>query len=343
MLNSRRTFLLSIPGIVITLNGFASGQKERKSQVITVKGPIATDAMGNTLIHEHILVDFIGAKEINPNRWNRKEVIKKVLPYLEEVKKEGCHTLVDCTPNYLGRDAILLQWLSELSGLNIITNTGYYGGSDNKFLPEHAFTESSSSLAERWIAEWKNGIEGTSVKPGFIKISVNAGPLSEISKKLVQAAALTHLQTGLTIASHTGPATPALEEIDLIKREGVHPGAFIWVHAQNETDWKHYVTAARAGAWISIDGLNEENVTDYVNRLSFLKKEKCLHQTLVSHDAGWYEPGKPGGGDFRGYTALFNKLLPALQQQNFSNDDIRQITQKNPQNAFEVRVRKLKK
>ena len=74
---------------------------------MTVKGLINASAIGNTLVHEHILVDFIGANNYNPTRWNDDEVIRKVLPYLTEVKKAGCDTLVDCTPNYLGRDVLL--------------------------------------------------------------------------------------------------------------------------------------------------------------------------------------------------------------------------------------------
>lgn len=272
---------------------------------MTVNGFIDANDLGNTLIHEHILVDFIGAAQYDPSRWNDEEVIKKVLPFLKEVKGVGVNTVIDCTPNYLGRDVLLLQKLSELSGLNILTNTAYYGGSDHKFLPEHTFRETPAQLASRWIKEWEEGIEGTGIKPGFMKISVNPDHLSPVSQKLVEAAAKTHLKTGLTIASHTGPAVAAFEEVEILKREGVAPNAFIWVHAQNEKDWSHYVNAARAGIWVSLDGLNDTNVSSYVNMLTSLKKEKCLHRTLVSHDAGWFEPGKPDGGNFRGYTTLF--------------------------------------
>jgi phosphotriesterase-related protein len=315
----------------------------REMQIMTVTGPIDAGDLGITLIHEHILVDFIGASQIDPNRWSHDAVISKVLPYLEEARAAGCSTLADCTPHYLGRDAVLLRKLAKLSGLNIITNTGYYGGSDHKFLPAHAFTETPQALAARWVDEWQNGIGTTGVKPGFIKISVNPGALSATSEKLIRAAALTHLQTGLTIASHTGPAVAALGQIALLQAEGVHPGAFIWVHAQNETDLTQYITAVRAGAWVSIDGLSDDNVPDYVRRLSFLKKEKYLAQTLVSHDAGWYEPGKPGGGNFRGYTTLFRKLIPALEQEGFTADDIAQLIRKNPQHVFAIRIRHAKK
>lgn len=310
---------------------------------MTVSGPIDTEAMGITLPHEHILVDFIGAKDYSSARWNQEDVVRKVLSYLGEAKEAGCRTIIDCTPNYLGRDAALLLRCAESSGLNIITNTGYYGGSNHKFLPDHAFTETAMALAERWIDEWKNGIDSTPVRPGFIKISVNPESLSDISKKLVQAAAITHLQTGLTIASHTGPAIAAMDEIELLKQEGVHPRAFVWVHAQNERDWNNYVTAAREGAWVSLDGLSEENFNDYADRLSFLQSEKCLDRILVSHDAGWYEPGKPDGGNFRPYTVLFKKLLPLLREKNFKEAEINQLIRRNPEQAFEISIKRWKK
>lgn len=342
---NRRTFLkrglLFGAGMVGVLkSGLPAAEKKRK--VMTVTGLIDSSAMGTTLAHEHILVDFIGAEEINPPRWDRDEVMKTVLPYLEDVKSSGCQTFVDCTPNYLGRDVVLLKQLSEKSGLFIVTNTGYYGGSDNKFLPAHTFTETANQLASRWIKEWQNGIDGTSIKPGFMKISVNPSNLSEVSKKLIQAAALTHLKTGLTIASHTGPAVPAFEQLEILKSNRIDPAAFIWVHAQNEKEQEHYVRAVRDGAWVSLDGLNADNVQDYIQRLLFLKKEKCLHRVLLSHDAGWYDPGKADGGEFREYTVLFKKLIPAIEQEGFVESEILGLLQKNTANAFSIGVKKLK-
>jgi phosphotriesterase-related protein len=225
--------------------------------------------------------------------------------------------------------------------LSIITNTGYYGGSDEKFLPPQVFSETSNELANRWIAEWENGIDGTGVKPGFMKISVNPAALSGTSRKLIEAAAKTHLRTGLTIASHTGPAIPAFEEIEVLKSEGVSPEAFIWVHAQTEKNFEEYLKAVRMGAWVSLDGVGDSNIQQYSENLVRLKKEKSLHRILISHDAGWYEPGKPDGGDFRGYTTLFNKLIPSLKEKGFSKEDIDQLLVTNPKEAFAIRVRRL--
>ncbi|NQU80843.1 MAG: phosphotriesterase, partial [Bacteroidetes bacterium] len=205
-----------------------------EAKIMTVNGEIVAKQMGKTLQHEHVMVDFIGADSVSSDRYNPEEVFKVVLPYLKEVKELGCQTFIECTPAYLGRDPKLLVRLSEATGLNIITNTGYYGARQNQYLPHHAFKETADQLAGRWINEWLNGIDNTNVRPGFIKIAVDQGELTDIHEKLVRAAARTHLKTGLTIASHTGPAIGAFEEIEILKEEGVDPSAFIWVHAQVE-------------------------------------------------------------------------------------------------------------
>jgi phosphotriesterase-related protein len=337
---SRRSFLQSVTLLSATTSALAANKWAQQRTIMTVTGPIGAGDLGTTLIHEHILVDFIGAAQYSPQRWNDEDVIKKVLPFLKEVKNAGCKTIVDCTPNFLGRDVLLLQRLSKESELHIITNTGYYGGSDEKFLPAQAFTETSSELAARWIGEWENGIDGTGIKPGFMKISVNPGTLSKFSQKLVEAAAKTHLHTGLTIASHTGPAIAAFEEIEILRKQVVSPDAFIWVHAQSEKDPNQHLKAARMGAWVSLDGVSDSNIAQYVESLTLLKKEKALHRILLSHDAGWYEPGKPDGGNFRGYMSLFKQLLPALREKGFTNKDIDQLLIKNPKEAFTIKIRK---
>ena len=309
--------------------------------IMTVNGPVPAWEMGVTLTHEHILVDFIGADSITDNRWDDQKVIERVLPYMMRIRTLGCRTFVECTPAFLGRDPLLLKYLSDKCGMNIITNTGYYGAGNDKYLPEFAFAESADQLSERWITEWYKGIGGTGIRPGFIKIGVGSGTLSELHKKLVMAAARTHLQTGGIIASHTGPAIPAFEELNILKEEGVSPEAFIWVHAQNEKDLNNHIKAAKMGAWIGLDGLNDNNTEAYVRMIKNLKDNNLLNKVLLSHDAGWYHPGEKNGGDFRGFTTLFEKLVPLLRKQGFSRKDINQLIVINPQEAFTVRIRKL--
>ena len=119
--------------------------------------------MGLTLIHEHILVDFIGADSTGYHRWDKDLVVQRVLPFLEEIKSKGVKTIIECTPSYLGKDPVLLHKLTDLTGIRFITNTGYYGAVGEKYLPKHAFTESAEELAKRWIREYEEGIEDTGI------------------------------------------------------------------------------------------------------------------------------------------------------------------------------------
>ncbi|MDN3202743.1 phosphotriesterase family protein [Algoriphagus sediminis] len=302
----------------------------------SVKGNFPIDSLGLTLIHEHMLVDFIGADSINSDHWNRDSVVQKVLPFLLEVKQYGVRSILDCTPSYLAKDPLLLKSLSEKSGIQILTNTGFYGAVGGKYLPDFVQTESAEQLADRWIAEFENGIEGTGIKPGFIKISVNeADTLSLIDQKLVKAAGITHQKTGLTIASHTGTWRTAVQEVRILQEIGVNPSEFVWVHAQNEPSFENYLVAAEMGVWISLDGIGWA-IDPYVDRLIFAKENGILGKVLISHDAGWYDPAKAGGGDFQPFTNIFEKLIPTLNEKGFTQEDWDLLLKENPKLAFAI-------
>jgi len=316
------------------------GKEPSGGIIMTVAGPLPASRLGISLTHEHVLVDFIGADSVNESRWNREEVIKTAFPFIRQIQEYGCNSFFECTPSYLGKDPLVLKALSDSTGMNFITNTGYYGaGENNKFIPRHGFTESADQLSQRWIKEWQEGIDGTGIKPGFIKIAVIGNPLTETDIKLVRAAAKTHLATGLTIASHTGPAVLAFEEIEILKSEGVSPEAFVWVHAGNERDIDRLVEGAGVGAWISLDNINENNTNDLAFKVIELKDRGVLGKVLLSHDAGWYDPAFENGGQFRGYTTIFEKLIPQLRQAGFTDEDIEILLIENPAKAFGIRIR----
>lgn len=307
--------------------------------VMTVTGKIKPQMMGLTLPHEHVLVDFIGADKVDKSRYNADEVRTVVLPYLIKAFDLGCRTFVDCTPDYLGRDPLLLKRLSQDSGLKILANTGLYGASDDKFIPEFAMKATAEQLAERWTSEWENGIGDTGIKPGFIKIGVDPAP-SEVDMRLLKAAGLTHLRTGLSIASHTVTGKAAKAQIELLKSQGVHPSAFIWVHAHAEPDLTFHTWAAGQGAWLEYDGLSPQTVDQHLKLVKTIDKEGLLHRIMLSHDAGWYNVGEPGGGVFRPFDTLFTEFIPLLRKSGYTDHDIKQITQVNPQKAFAVRIRR---
>jgi len=330
--------------LALTAAGLGLGATSRPSEeapvpVQTATGPVPPDDLGVVLSHEHVMVDFIGADRVSRDRYDPDEVFGAALPHLRQVRDLGCRTLVECTPMFLGRDPALLRRLSEASGLLLVTNTGMYKA---PYLPAYALEQSAEDLAAAWIAEAKDGIDGTGIRPGLIKIAVNPdAELVPIQKKIVRAAALTHLQTGLPIAAHTGSG-PGLEVLDVLKTEGVAPGVFIWVHAQSNPDQSKCLEAARRGAWLSYDGFpatrgDEPPKIELHVRAAL--DAGLSDRLLISHDAGWYHVGEAGGGTFRPYDAIFTHFLPALKKDHPGIE--KTLLVDNPRQALTPEVRRL--
>jgi phosphotriesterase-related protein len=336
LLSRREWLALAVAGGCVSgrSNGAGEPRPSGRRAIQTVRGPLAADRLGVTLMHEHVLVDFIGADQVSPARYQAEEVFNSVLPHLQRVKRLGCETLVECTPAYLGRDPRLLQRLSEASGIHILTNTGFYGAAKDKHLPRHAFDETAEQVARRWTLEHHRGIDGTGIKPAFMKIGVDEGHLSDVDRKLVRAAALTHRETGLPIASHTATGTAALEELDLLEAASIPLSAFIWVHAQAERDESLHARAAKRGAWVEFDGISETSVDRHVALVARMKGQGLLGRVLVSHDAGWYRVGEPGGGRFRPFDTLFTSFVPALKAAGFTGTEVQLLLVENPARAL---------
>ena len=330
--------------VCLALAGLLSCSQESEQVIMTVLGPIPASQMGTTLSHEHVLVDFIGADSTGYHRWDKQDVVIAVKPYLDEIQVHQVSTLVECTPAYLGRDPWILKILSKQTGMHLITNTGYYGAHNNLFVPAEFYELTAEELSRIWVDEFENGIEGSGVKPGFIKIAVDVDEvLSKEHVKIITAAAFTQQKTGMVIASHTGPDAPAFEQISILQTHGVDPSRFIWVHAQGGS-LEGNIRAAELGAWISLDNVNlnrqqgsEFDIAWYADRIWDLKEAGYLNRVLISHDAGWYKPEEENGGSFRGFTGIFTALIPALREQGLTQDDINLLLEINPRNAFLIR------
>jgi phosphotriesterase-related protein len=347
--SNRRTFLrtaLTTTTALAVFPRWATAADDFGGKIMTVLGPIEPGELGRTLAHEHGVVDFIGAEKAPRLRHDSQEAFATILPHLEKLKQLGCRALVECTPNYIGRDVALLKRLATASGLHIVTNTGYYGAGGNKFLPRHAFTESADELADRWLREWRDGIGITGVRPGFLKLGVEKGKLSELHVKLVRAGARAHLKSGLAIAIHTGDGEAALDELRVLKEEGVASNALIWVHAQNDGG-AIQLEAARRGTWVSLDGFSAKRRDRYVEWLAALRKGNLLHRVLLSHDHFWSVEGtdtvslKLHSGGESPFQSIWTSLVPALRENSFTQEEIDQVTIKNPAEALTLRRRAL--
>src|SRR5206468_1571411 len=99
---------------------------------------------------------------------------------------------------------------------------------------------------------------------------------------------------------------------------------------QNEKDRTLHLRAARAGAWVELDGIAEDSRDTHVTAVMDLAHAGYLERVLISQDAGWYHVGEPGGGRFRPYTFLFDGFLPALRRAGLGERDVRTLLVDNP-------------
>jgi len=337
---TRRRFL---QGLTATLAwGLAVGcapprqEEDDMGTIHTVRGAIRPAELGLTLAHEHILVDFGGADVTGPHRWDADAVIAKMQPYLDELVALGVQAFVDATPAYLGRDVGILRRLSIATGLHILTNTGWY---KPPYLPPRAFDLSAEEIAAEWIAEYEDGIpdpssDGDPVRPGFIKIAVNPGPLDPTQRKIVQAAALTHLATGLTVASHTGEAQAALESLAAAEALGMDLSRYIVVHADQIRSLDALAEIAEFGAWIEYDAIGTRDIEEHIELLQRSLDRGWIDQILLSQDAGWYAVGEPNGGTVRPFTTILTAFRHRLAQAGVDDATWSRLMVANPARAY---------
>tara|TARA_R110002049_G_scaffold202922_1_gene373422 strand:+ start:1990 stop:3027 length:1038 start_codon:yes stop_codon:yes gene_type:complete len=324
--------------LIISIILLSSFQNETiLNQINTVQGSINSSELGVSLTHEHIMSNF--GKDITESlNYDTVELFNQVIPYLKQLKSYGVNSIFDCTTKHFGRRVDLLKIISDSTGIQIITNTGIYGAANDRYVPEFVYNASAKSISEIWINEFENGIEGTKIRPGFIKLAFDNEALpSNIDKKLFEAGILTHLETGLTLAVHNANNVEAVKyQIELLDEYNIHPSAWIWTHANKVEDDTILIDIATKGAWISLDGIKESNTEEYIKRIRLFKQKNLLNKILLSHDGNGY----PKGGKIRKFHAVFENLIPVMLKRGFTHYDINQIMVENPKEAFGIRIRK---
>ena len=71
-----------------------------------------------------------------------------------------------------------------------------------------------------------------------------------------------------------------------------------------------------------------------------MKTENLLGHVLISHDSGWYHGGEPGGGNYKDHNTIADKLIPAMQKNDFTEKEIQFLFFINPAKAFTTKIRK---
>ena len=305
-------------------------------RIQTIKGSVEIDSLGLILPHEHLFTDLRGPSVRGYAQGDPSAVEKVVGSYLAEAVVAGVTALVECSTIGVGRNLSVLQKLAEGTPIHIIAPTGVYR---EAYIPASLRESSVEELATLWTKELTEGIEGASIRAGFIKLAMSDDGPTALEIRNLKAAAKASQNTGAVIASHTIGGKVARKEMDVLEETGLDLHRFIWIHAQTEPDVSILEDAARRGAYIELDsvGAPYQSQTELLEIVMTLIQAGFISQLLLSHDAGWYNPARADGlpdEGYRGYTAVAMDFIPALLQRGITQEQIRLITVNNPSNAF---------
>ena len=308
------------------------------SFIQTVKGRVMVGALGLFLPHEHLFTDLSGPLTPGYGQGNPDRVAEVMRPYLEAAQAHGVTALAECTGLGVGRNVAVLRRLADSTPIHIIAPTGVY---KQGFIPPDLLSMSAEALADLFIRDLLEGMDGTPARAGFIKVALSDDGPTPREVRNLRAAALASRRTGAVIASHTIGGAAARREIDILRDAGHDLHRFIWVHAHTEPDTAVHIEAARQGVWLEFDAVGAES---WHPQAALLESVLAVIEAgyagnlLLSHDAGWYDPSQPDGqpkpGGIRGYTALVDDFIPALKARGVDDALIHQMTVTNPAAAL---------
>ena len=299
-------------------------------RLTTTLGPRTAAELGLILPHEHIFVDFRPPEHPQHGEAEAAEVVALMAPQIELAQAQGVTALVDCTPVGVGRRADILKAVSIATGMPLLVPTGIYR---EPKIPAWAHAASEAELADWMIGELQGEIERSGVRAAWIKLSAGDDGITECEAKILRAAARAGKETNAVIGSHTMRGRVAQDQLDILEKAGYTAQRFIWIHTQKEADFAWHLEIARRGAWLEYDAIGDSDAVcfDFVQR----SLDAGLGgQVLLSHDRGWYDPAKPGGGDPKPFTHLVAHFLPKMRAAGVDEETIRTLTHTNPFRAF---------
>jgi phosphotriesterase-related protein len=309
----------------------------------TVLGQIEPEEMGITLPHEHIACFSHDMRQAFGDRWiDMDAVIAEAVRLLAKARDEcGIATIIDGTPNNLGRDIQMLRAVSELSGVEIIASSGMYHQE-----PPYVDKKSPETLSGFFIHECLNGIRGTGVRPGMLKCATGPRGCTPVNTKLLQAMAITQKATGLPLFAHNTHAIhSALKQTEILESSGADLHKVIVGHCSDTEDIQYLESLLRRGCYLGFDRIknNDKDTPAQARTLCALISRGWIDRLLLSHDAwvfvdfsieeDWASlKRRLAEGSIGGYTYIHDEFLPLLKTHGITDKQIRRITVENPAN-----------
>jgi phosphotriesterase-related protein len=314
--------------------------------VQTVTGPCAPDALGTTLMHEHLLVGWPGWEAYAvEERAARRERLARCVAQMEELRALGVRTLLDPCPIDLGRDVALMAEVSERSGVRIVCATGLYKedmGAPAYFKFRSQFGDALGEMTDVFVRELTEGIDGTGIRAGVIKVATGAHRITSYEELVLRAAARAHRATGAPITTHTDEGTMGVEQLDILTGEGVSPSAIVVGHSCGSSNLDYHLTMLDRGAFLGFDRFGLELLhPDRARQAALigLLGVGFERQIVLSHDTVWCWRGRaptvpPAVAADWQPTHLFRKIIPRLREAGVAQAKIDTMMVDNPRRYF---------
>ena len=217
--------------------------------------------------------------------------------------------MVDVTTIDFGRDAQFIQEVATAANLPVVVCTGLWN------VPLF-FQWRPQEVAEQFfVAEITDGIHGSTVKAGVIKITSNDTLLTAPQEKIFRAAARAHRKTGVPISTHTEASHKCgVDQQRVLAEEGVDLTRVIIGHSETE-DYDYLRRLLDRGSYLrhrSLRGgqLGHSGAAARMGRpthaqrlriVASLCREGYAAQLLLSHDTAgisvfpvdWYDQTYP--------------------------------------------------
>jgi len=306
-------------------------------KIETVLGPVASEDLGPTLIHEHILCCSLSLWHTFGERWfQREDVIETAVDKLRRLSnRHGVRTVVDGTPLNLTRDLPLLAEVSRRSGVHIVASTGFYFYDDFSYMRFPA-----EDLADYLVDECRYGAEDSSIRPGILKCAVEE--LTPSVRFLFEAVGRAQRATGLPLFVHTAPRRQnTLEALDLLFDAGAVPEKIIVGHCGDTVEVPYVREILKSGCWVEIDRLRRNKPEDLVRRAAMITDlaEDHLPRLLISHDYVCYDTLQNEKTRLRspyedpdpdGLCLIHDEVLPRLRRDGMGEQELYRLLCENP-------------
>lgn len=296
----------------------------------TATGAVDASRLGFTLAHEHLLVGSAGVFESFPFLFDMEATRTQIVRELREARAGGVEAIIDLTTLDLGRDVALAAEASRESGVHVVVATGMWLD-----VPRFFWGSGPDLLARVFVHEIEEGIGGTGIKAGVIKVADDIGGVSEQGELVLRAAARACIATNAPISTHQwAPEQVGMRQVEIFEDEGVDMSRVCVGHSADTTDIEYLVRLLERGVFLSMDrypgGEGRPSWRQRNETVKALVDRGYAERLMLGHDhapapvlAG-QEP--PVQEEPTGYLFLTKTGIPGLREMGVAEDAIRTMT-----------------